>query len=51
MLNTYMGLKIEEYFGVLEIISYSITLGRSYYMKTSFYPLKIHIEYVNLIDN
>ena len=48
MLNTYMELKIEEYFGVLEIISYSITLGRSYYMKNSFYPLEIHdIEYTS----
>lgn len=42
-----MELNVEEYFGVLEIISYSITLGRSYYMKTSFYPLKIHTEYTS----
>ena len=43
-----MELNIEEYFGVLEIISYSITLGRSYYMKNSFYPLEIHdIEYTS----
>lgn len=39
-----MGLNFEEHFYVSEIIFYSITLSKSYYMPTSFYPLKIHID-------